>query len=637
MRRLSYVLALATSFMLLLSIGALADGNGDYSTAIVDAITPAPGDADTVWYPLDQTFEIIFTNDAALTGMSPGIQIDLGLNQVTWQDDWIQNVAAPNAPGSDGDADVIGFGRHAGIFLDGSCWTQTGFKRTYASFDGTGVDELLIGGAVAFGAGFVAGGPDIAYELYFSFDSFEDGSTICVNPFLFPPAGTWTFVDAGGGYPPDFNGQTVTSQTAPVATPVCQPVALLQCQPPVFTATPPGTVNRNHCMGYTFQFAATEGGNVPPADPVTFSGDNVATNGAFSVPAPGTCGTDDFTVTATNACDGAANYSFSINWTNSDPSITNCPVSEGLVAKGNPWPYNFAASDPDLCDNLVWAVAATVEPTGGYSIDGLGHFVFNTDEADKDVSWEFTVTVTDDCGATDDCTFSVYVLPTEPFTIHVEKTHQSLQGHYEYVSIIKEAGSEKLGGFDILLGYDASALSFMSAEMGSALTALGWEFFEYRYGAFGNCSGPCPSGYLRLTAIADQNNGPNHPSGFDIPNGGELAELKFYVTNDRTYECMYAPIRFVWQDCGDNGFSNIGGDTLFISKEVYDFEWNGDIGNNAFKITGIDCNEDYGFVFGGACAWCDVSDKTQPVRFIYFWNGGIDIACADSIDRRGDL
>ncbi|MFH2056997.1 MAG: T9SS type A sorting domain-containing protein, partial [bacterium] len=83
--------------------------------------------------------------------------------------------------------------------------------------------------------------------------------------------------------------------------------------------------------------------------------------------------------------------------------------------------------------------------------------------------------------------------------------------------------------------------------------------------------------------------------------------------------------------------SNIGGDTLFISQEVYDFEWDGDLGNFDYLITGIDCNEDYGFVFGGACEWCDVSDKTEPVRFIYFWNGGIDIACADSIDRRGDL
>jgi hypothetical protein len=459
-----------------------------------------------------------------------------------------------------------------------------------------------------------------------------------VNPFMFPPAGTWTFTDGGGGYPPHFCGDPTGSESAPVGL-VTFPVEEIDCLVPIWTATPAAMVMRNHCMDYDFMFAATEGGNPIPADPVTFSGDNIATNGAFHVDAPGVCGTDNFNVVATNSCAGFVDYDFAITWTNNDPSITNCPTSTGMVAKGNPWSMTFTATDVDVCDNLAWSVAATVEPLGLYAIDGLGNFTFNTDPLDCPDTWEFTVTVTDDCGGTDVCVFYVEVLCTEPFIIHIEKTHMSLQGHYEYVSITKEAGSGEIGGFDILIGYDASALSFMSADLGAALVALGWESFDYRYGAFGNCGGPCPSGFLRLVSIADVNNGPNHPgAGYgNVPNGGELAELKFYVTNDRTYECMYAPIRFVWQDCGDNGFSNLFGDTLWISQEVYDYEWDGDLGNDDYKITWIDCNESWGFHFGGACEWCDVSDKTIPVRFIYFWNGGIDIACADSIDARGDI
>jgi hypothetical protein len=210
-----------------------------------------------------------------------------------------------------------------------------------------------------------------------------------------------------------------------------------------------------------------------------------------------------------------------------------------------------------------------------------------------------------------------------------------------------------MGGFDFLVGYDASALSFMSATLGADLgpLGLGWEYFTYRYGAFGNCSGPCPSGFARVVAIADINNGANHPACLFVPSGGVLATLKFYVTNNGTFECMYAPIRFAWQDCGDNAISSATGDTLFISKEVYDFEWDGNLGNPLFNITWIDCGLGYGFYYGGACPGCEECHefypldhpehpgecKNQPVRDIYFWNGGVDIACAESIDARGDI
>jgi hypothetical protein len=37
------------------------------------------------------------------------------------------------------------------------------------------------------------------------------------------------------------------------------------------------------------------------------------------------------------------------------------------------------------------------------------------------------------------------------------------------------------------------------------------------------------------------------------------------------------------------------------------------------------------------CLEVDELDKDVPNRFVDFWNGGVDIACADSIDDRGDL
>jgi len=184
-----------------------------------------------------------------------------------------------------------------------------------------------------------------------------------------------------------------------------------------------------------------------------------------------------------------------------------------------------------------------------------------------------------------------------------------------------------MGGFDFLIQYDPTALTFQSAVPGQLLVDCGWEYFTYRQGPDGNCgSNACPSGFLRIVAMAETNNGANHPSCFS-GDAGQLVSLEFLVTNDYAFSCMYAPIRWTWYDCGDNAISSKSGDTLFISRHVYDF-------NNATPV------EDLGAAFPtqfGAPAVCDTYDKAFPLRLIDFQNGGVDIICVDSIDGRGDL
>jgi hypothetical protein len=190
-----------------------------------------------------------------------------------------------------------------------------------------------------------------------------------------------------------------------------------------------------------------------------------------------------------------------------------------------------------------------------------------------------------------------------------------------------------MGGYDFLIEYDASALSFTSADPGQLITDCGWEYFTYRYGPSGNC-GPnaCPNGKLRIVAIAETNNGNNHPDCFgQTPAASsDLAVLHFLVTNDLTFECQYVPIRFCWYDCGDNAISSVTGDTLFISHHVYDF-------GNPTPIEDLD--HPFPSLLG-ANSTCDTllgDDKPDPLRCADFFNGGIDIICVDSIDARGDI
>ena len=621
MKRFCLYLALITAFTMLLTFNAFALNNvwvefsGDPAGNIVYI-----GETNIVEYWL--------ANDANLSGaISLGFEFSWVPSLTVTFDIPYGAYPAPAAP----NFFLAEHGDAIGV------WNLGGLQVSPLTLLGTSPETVLIGGAALAAVGLPA---DAAGRMCYSMSMQVAGAVdelggLCVDNVFVPPGGGWIYNNGTGGYPPDFFGATNTSTGTPDAPAVCFDVVIRPCVPPVFTSTPAAVVANNHCLDYDFQFAATEGGNNPPADPVVFGGD-AAANGAFHVAAPLACGSDQYNVTATNACMSVANFGFQIDWTNNAPAVT-CPA-DGIIAKGNPWFGSASVVDADPCDGGTYGIAVVgPAPVGGFVIDGVGNITFNTDDLDGGNTYTFEVTFTDDCGDADACQFDVEVLATEPFLIHIEKTHNTLQGHYEYVSITKELGSELMGGFDFLIGYDASALSFASAKLGALLdpAGCGWEYFTYRYGAFGNCGGPCPSGKLRVVAIADQNNGPNHPACYG--GNGELVELKFYVTNDRTFECMYVPVFFCWLDCGDNGISSTSGDTLFISKEVYDFEWDGNLANDNYKITGIDCGNGSAFKRGGACPECDVSDKTEPVRFVYFWNGGVDIVCADSIDDPGDL
>ncbi|MCP4569833.1 MAG: T9SS type A sorting domain-containing protein [FCB group bacterium] len=213
-------------------------------------------------------------------------------------------------------------------------------------------------------------------------------------------------------------------------------------------------------------------------------------------------------------------------------------------------------------------------------------------------------------------------------TVYITKLHHILQGHFTDVSINIENDDPTFGGFDFLVAYDASALSFIEATPGQLLEDCGWEYFTYRYGADGNCGDACPSGLLRIIAIAETEDGPNHPTCYGPPDVDphELVKMNFLVTNDRTFECQYVPIQFFWGDCSDNSISSVDGEILYVSDHVYDFEGT-DITDSTFGFP----------TYLGVQAGCLDGDKNIPLPFINFTNGGVDIICSEDIDARGDI
>jgi hypothetical protein len=503
--------------------------------------------------------------------------------------------------------------------------------------------------------------PDNSSEPLYYLGLFFAGATdpysesICFDSCaLVAPGGTWLFDDGDTTTPfPTFNSNQ---------GPICMPYIWQQCQPPAFVTVPTGDeLFLDHCTGGQFQFTADPvETNIPNIvldgyDMVLGDG-AINDNGLYTVGA-GTVGSSSVTVRVFNTCPQQTDYTFTLTYTNVGQAYTS-PGGPFQVSQGKNFCWDFGLVNYD-CDPLTegynvlsYVGPGTGVPDGPITVND-GVFCFSTTGNDVGL-WEFEICSDDGWVKATACTsFILEVTATSTFGIRIAKIGEApdfvFQGHYATLPIFLDyMGTEPIRGFDFLIAYDASALTFINAERGDAISC--WEYFQYRNGPFGNCSGMCPTGMLRVVAMAEANNGPYHPTGCDGADGmfttpdAELVKIRFYVTDDRTYECQFVPVYFFWLDCGDNALSagEFGAD-LYISNHVYNINWV-DINNAYYELIPPDgtIDEDDGDWWYGAFEDCDdpnpdFPNKPVPIRDIDFFNGGVDIACANDIDARGDL
>jgi len=142
-------------------------------------------------------------------------------------------------------------------------------------------------------------------------------------------------------------------------------------------------------------------------------------------------------------------------------------------------------------------------------------------------------------------------------------TIRTVDGSTIDVSVRAPVGGFDWGGFDFLLSYDDSLLTFESATAGDFLTGCGWEYFSVRPDTVSP-----DAGLVRLVALADQNNVPGQPLCLEPPPGAELARLTFSVIADSNMLCTIAPIRFWWNDCGDNGIATEDGALFIVADDT---------------------------------------------------------------------
>ncbi len=309
-------------------------------------------------------------------------------------------------------------------------------------------------------------------------------------------------------------------------------------------------------------------------------------------------------------------------------TISGCPDNIASVPGGYTWSHGFTVEQSGIPD-LNWSVSTLdATPVGTFQIDSSGLFSFASAWDDINGIYRFKITASTAEGRSDDCICSVEVLEADPFRIEIGTAFSWQTGLTVKLPIRLSAGYEPMAGFDFSIGYSSDAMKLISVEPGSLIGAQGasWEYFSYRFGAAGDCSGPCPSGWISITGIADLSSVPGDP--VVSPSGGTLAEMTFLPDN-LYYECSFLPVRFLWRDANDNSISSLSGDTLFVAAEVRDFE--------PGILLPSYCDSGWGFSFSGPCTDEIPPAYTATVPLIYYQNGGIDMVCTDPEVYPGDI
>ncbi|MEW5700870.1 MAG: T9SS type A sorting domain-containing protein [Candidatus Zixiibacteriota bacterium] len=275
--------------------------------------------------------------------------------------------------------------------------------------------------------------------------------------------------------------------------------------------------------------------------------------------------TVNVTVRCTDACDAYCESSFRVTFIVNEPPVCHLPRDTTILQLCEPQTISLPASATDPDGNLTGCVVTD----GAGQIIG-GQWVYTPTH---DTTVCVTVRCTDDCGAFCEATFCVTVQIIHedcncPIVVSVNHGVNigALNGQTVSVPVHIDKLDENIGGFDLFLCYDQTAISLVTVTKGTAITS--WEYFTYRLTAHGDCGVGCPTGLVHLIAIADLDNGTPHPPAEEFKPIGAVATIDFRVTSDRNFIGHCIPIRFCWLDCTDNTISSKSGDTTWLALDI---------------------------------------------------------------------
>ena len=319
------------------------------------------------------------------------------------------------------------------------------------------------------------------------------------------------------------------------------------------------------------------------------------------------------------------------------------------VLPGETASRKLTVSDRDPCDvPLFVEMQVSPTPAGDLTFDPeAGVITFTPASVDSGKSFMATLLYKSGPAHTSLLVhFTVFERPpvAPPYSVRIETLNEVACGTLVHPAVVLESidPDEGIGAFDLLIGYDASVISFISASEGDIYAQCGWEYFTFRLGPDGVCESACPNGMLNLTGIADKNDGPyNHPTCNDGHPGYveteslpvTLANLTFLTTANQNVEGIFSPLSFFWMECQDNVISNSDGSEVYLSAEVH----------SPFD-TLLTCAESFPTFCGSRqtlddenCYYEDTIAGKYALADIEYHNGGLAFKKMPPIDSRGDI
>ncbi len=177
------------------------------------------------------------------------------------------------------------------------------------------------------------------------------------------------------------------------------------------------------------------------------------------------------------------------------------------------------------------------------------------------------------------------------------------------VAVFLNDSANVVGGFNLLIEFDSGALVMDSAVLGQH-TAGEWEYFTFRSGRLRPEEEVSTAAYLRMLAIADNQDPANkHPDSSSLVGPGEIARLYLYATDRKDYQGRKTELKFVWEKCADNTFSDRSGNRLML----------------AATVTGADGKRVTAEHYSGPPAGCFSSKYNPPTRSFNYLNHSIRI------------
>lgn len=218
---------------------------------------------------------------------------------------------------------------------------------------------------------------------------------------------------------------------------------------------------------------------------------------------------------------------------------------------------------------------------------------------------------------------------THAVDLNVSVVPDAQPGHHTTISITANQIGFDPGGFDLLLLFDDNRSHFLTARAGTMLTSCDWEYFTYRLfdqdstSAYQAYSG---THFLQLTGIASAT-GSHTPICYTQAGEVELAQIDILVAHHSSaadIECQFIPVRFFWLSCNDNFIWNAAGDSAHVALDIGEYGVPGTL-NLPFPGSGAPGSD------------CDTLSTKMVVADIHAVNGGLDVACHDSLYLRGDI